>query len=379
MKVLFCVYGYSPKVEPLQPWLTVHEVASVLIDAGWEVHLLTDVNEAPTLAGLRHHWVRTMRPTNVEEVRAVLEQVEPDRVLVLSTPLNLMVGGWYKHVRCKLIAFMGYPFYSHAELARALPHLRRDDMVTYGRHALIPKVVWSGTLRRYYSAVIAQSPRTARRVAASAGGSLAEYAIPAGLDLDFWKPCLEGTRRSQNVLRFLYVGSAKAIRGFNVLLDAFRKLDRADVELRILARGSTPDEVIDLQRMIDARVGPVRDRVEIIGGWMDRDRYREELRAADVVTLPFVLVPSELPVSVIECIACGTPVIGTDIDGLPDAIGTAGVVVRSGSIKALETAMRELVESPSTLEGLRLNCLEARNRMFDWGWVGREWLRVLSA
>lgn len=378
MKILFCVYGYSPKTEPLQPWLTVREVASVLIGIGWEVHVLTDMDEIPSLAGLQHHWVRTMRPTNVAEVRAILERVAPDRVLVLATPLNLMVGGWYKYVRCKLIAFMGYPFYTHAELTRALPHLGREDMLTYGRHAFVPKAMWKRTLLRYYSAVIAQSPRTAKRVAAAAGGGLVEHAIPAGLDLEFWAPGIESVPRRGDDVRFLYVGSAKAIRGFNVLLDAFRRLEGRSVELRILARGSEPSEVSELRRVIDARVGPMRDRVEIVGGWMDREHYREELRAADVVTLPFVLVPSELPVSVIECIACGTPVIGTNIDGLPDAIGEAGLIVRSGSVKALEAAMRRLAESPATLDGLRRNCFMARERMLDWGAVGREWLRVLS-
>jgi glycosyltransferase involved in cell wall biosynthesis len=123
----------------------------------------------------------------------------------------------------------------------------------------------------------------------------------------------------------------------------------------------------------------MRERVEIIGGWMDRKRYRDELRAADVVVLPFVLVPSELPVSVIECIACGTPVIATDIDGLPDAVGTAGVIVRSGSAAALAVAMRDLALDPVRIEQLHMRCIEARKDMLDWPGVGREWLRVLSA
>jgi len=379
MRVMFCVYGYSPDVERLQPWLTVHQVASVLIASGWEVHLLTDVDKPPTLAGMQHHYVRTMRPSNAAAVRAVLDAVAPDRVIVLTTPLNLMFSGWYKFVRCELIAFLTYPFYTHAELARALPHLRREDFIAYGRHALVPKLLWARTLRKYYSAVIAQSHRTAARVANAAGPMIKAHGLRAGLDLDFWTPAKTGAARARSVVRFLYVGSAKAIRGFNVLLDAFRRLGNHDVELRILARGSDPAEVSELRRRIDARVGGKRDRVEIIGGWMDRERYREELRAADVAVLPFVLVPSELPVSVIECIACGTPVIATDIDGLPDAVGDAGIIVRSGSAAALAAAMRDLATDPARIERLRIRCIEARKGMLDWPGAGLEWLRVLSA
>jgi glycosyltransferase involved in cell wall biosynthesis len=379
MKAVFCVYGYSPEVERLQPWLTVHEVATVLIASGWEVHLITDVDRRPTLAGMQHHYVRTMRPSNAREVRAVLDAIAPDRVVVLTTPLNLMFSSWYKFVHCPLIAFLSYPFYTHAELGRALPHLRHEDFVTYGRHALVPKFLWAGTLRKYFSAVIAQSERTASRVARAAGLGIMAHGLRAGLDLNFWTPAPTGAPRTRSAVRFLYVGSARAIRGFDVLLDAFRRLKGHEVELRVLARGSAPAEVSELRRRVDVRVGGMRDRVEIVGGWMERERYREELRAADVAVLPFVLVPSELPVSVIECIACGTPVIATDIDGLPDAVGAAGVIVRSGSVAALAEAMRDLASEAARLAQLRGRCIEARKDMLDWTGVGLAWQRVLSS
>lgn len=379
MRIVFCVYGYGPDVERLQPWLTVHEVAAVLIAAGWEVHLLTDAKELPTLRGLRHHWVRTMRPSNAQEVRAILDEIDPDRIVVLSTPLNLMLAGWYRFVSRKLIAFLSYPFYSYAELFRALPHLRREDYITYGRHALVPRFLWAGTLRKYFSGVIAQSNRTAHRVAAAAGPAVAAYGLCAGLDLDFWTPADNAAPGEHAATRFLYVGSAKAIRGFDVLLKAFRRLQGQAVELRILARGATSDEVDALQHRVERHVGSMRGCVDIVGGWMDRERYRDEVRAADIVVLPFVLVPSELPVSVIECIACGTPVIATDIDGLPEAVGGAGVIVRSGSVATLAAAMRDLAADPARRSALRERCIDARKRMLRWPDVGREWLRVLSS
>ncbi|BAV33907.1 glycosyl transferase [Sulfuricaulis limicola] len=379
MKVLFCVYGYSPDAELLQPWLTVRQVASVLIASGWEVHLLTDVDKRPTLAGLQHHYVRTMRPSNANEVRTVLEMVAPDRIIVLTTPLNLMFSGWYRFVRCEMIAFLTYPFYTHAELTRALPHLCREDLVTYGRHALVPKFLWTRTLKKYFSAVIAQSNKTAARVAEAAGSGVAAHGLRAGLDLNFWTPAAADPSRTRSFVRFLYAGSPKAIRGFDLLLDAFRRLGSRDAELRILARGSTDAEVNAIRRRIDSRLGELRDRVEIVGGWMERERYREELRAADVAVLPFVLVPSELPVSVLECIACGTPVIATDIDGLPEAVGSAGMIVRSGSAAALSAAMRDLAMDSDRIRQLRAHCIDNRKNMLDWDSVGREWLQVLSA
>ena len=379
MIVAFCVYGYSPETERLQPWLTVHEVAKILIASGWTVHLITDVEMPPTLADMRHHYVKTMRPANAREVLAIIDEIQPDRVVVLATPLNLVLSSWYKSVHCKLIAFLSYPFYTRAEFARALPHLTREELIMYGRHILVPRFLWARTLRKFYSSVIAQSHRTASRVAEAAGSGIPAYGLKAGLDLEFWTPSETAVHRQTSLTRFLYVGSAKSIRGFDVLLAAFRRLKGQAVELRILARGSTPDEVGRLRRLVDTRVGSLRAHVEIIGGWVDRERYRDELRAADAVVLPFVLVPSELPVSVIECIACGTPVIATDIDGLPDAVGSAGVIVRSGSVKALADAMRDLSATPARVDQLRTRCRDARNDMLDWSDVGRAWIQTLSS
>jgi glycosyltransferase involved in cell wall biosynthesis len=382
MKVLFCVYGYSPQVERLQPWLTIHKVASVLISLGWELHLLTDVDTRPSLDGFRAHFVKTMRPSNAAELRAIIDRISPDRVVVLTTPLNLLLSGWYRYVGCRLIALLSYPFYTRGEIVRALPHLSGGDLIRYGRHALIPAHLWSGTLRKYYSDVIAQSPRTANRVAEAVGPNVAAHYLKVGLDLGYWTPARSAelhARRTHRVRRFLYVGSPKSIRGFDVLLKAFSQLDDCQVQLRILARGSSAADVKQLRRRIDSCVGKMCDRVEIIGGWMQEDHYREQLRLADVAVLPFILVPSELPVSIIECIACGTPVIATDVDGLPDAVGEAGIIVRSGSAAALAGAMRKLLEDPERLMQLRERCIDAREGMADWEEVGKEWHRVLSS
>jgi glycosyltransferase involved in cell wall biosynthesis len=349
-----------------------------MIRSGWEVHLVTDINEKPTLQGMHHHFVRTMRPSNSRGMRALLDSIAPDRVVVLATPLNLMLSGWYRSVRCRLIAFLSYPFYTYAELARAIPHLHRGDMMTYGRHALVPGFLWAGTLRKYFAAVIAQSHHTALRVGRAAGQGIDGFGLQAGLDIDFWMPSERMADPARRKLRFLYVGSATPVRGFDVLLRAFRLLEGLDVELRIMARGSTPGEIGKLRSRIGKLAVDMSHRIDIVGGWVERVQYREELRAADVVVLPFVLVPSELPVSVIECIACGTPVITTDIDGLPEAVGRAGVIVRSGSVGALADAMRRVAGAPVTIEQLRERCIEARNSMTDWSTVGREWMRVLS-
>jgi glycosyltransferase involved in cell wall biosynthesis len=83
-------------------------------------------------------------------------------------------------------------------------------------------------------------------------------------------------------------------------------------------------------------------------------------------------------VSVLECIACGTPVIATDIDGLPEAVGNAGIIVRPGSAPALLEAMNEITATPGILSGMRQQCQYERGHMQSWDAMGAAWTQLLT-
>lgn len=378
MRIVFGIYGYSEATEPLQPWLTVREAANCLMQAGHEVHIISDIDEGTSLDGLQLHCIRTLRPSNAAEVSRLLTSIAPDKVVALSTPMNLSGGSWYKDVTCDLYAFLSYPFYTRAELFRALPQLERNDIVTYGKHALVPRHIWSGTLRRYFRGVIGQSQRTVGRVADAAGGKVERHVIHAGTDTGFWSPSQSVPVASNRAFRFLFVGSPKVIRGFRLLIEAFGSLDFDNAELRILARGAADKDMEIINALLDRYCKGCRQRVTVEGGWIDREALREEIRLADMVVLPFVLVPSELPVSVLECVACGTPVITTDIDGLPEAVGDAGMIVRSGSMRALLAAMNEMVATPQKLSVMRQQCQYEHGQMQSWNEMGAAWRQLLT-
>lgn len=377
-RTVFGVYGYARETEPLQPWLTVREVAAGMLRAGWDVDLVTDLDAGSSLEGMRVHRVRSLRPTNAREMSALLRSLRPDRVIVLSTPLNLSTAGWYPAVDCDLYAFLSYPFYTRAELFRALPHIRHGDMKTYGRHTLVPRSLWGGTLRRYFRGVIGQSARTVNRVAEAAGGNLGRHIIHAGTDTAFWSPAGGTASRVPGPVRFLFVGSPKTIRGFRLLLHAFGRLYDTPAQLRILARGADAAELAEVHGLIDRYCGHNREHITVEGGWLERTDLRNEIRAASVVVLPFVLVPSELPVSVLECVACETPVVTTDIDGLPEAAGPAGLIVPHGSLAELEAALRSLAATPRILAELQRNCQAQRDAMWSWEAMAAAWRELLA-
>jgi glycosyltransferase involved in cell wall biosynthesis len=143
-----------------------------------------------------------------------------------------------------------------------------------------------------------------------------------------------------------------------------------------LARGINKTAELQINKRL-AGYG-LSSRVKVNGGWLSTEVLISEIQHATAVVLPFVLVPAELPVSVMEAIACGTPVIVSDIDGLPETAGSAGLVVSPGNAVALAATMQRLAMDNTLQQTLRKACLEQRKGYQSWPVIARLWADVLE-
>lgn len=86
-----------------------------------------------------------------------------------------------------------------------------------------------------------------------------------------------------------------------------------------------------------------------------------------------------MPVSVIECMALGLPVVSTNVGGMPFLIsdGVDGILVNANDAKAMSAAIVDLIENPR----LAASISEAARRKvekFDWSFVGHQWYDLLD-
>jgi starch synthase len=174
--------------------------------------------------------------------------------------------------------------------------------------------------------------------------------IPNPVDESVWRPMDRDQARlslgiSRRALVAVWHGAVYLrIKGLDVLAEAWdevRRGQKPDVRLTLVGGGV---DGAALEKLFE-RHGD--DGVIFPAGWVhNRELLRRYLSAADVYVLPSR--NEGYPNAVIEAMACGLPVVATDIAGVPDIVGrgeaAAGILVPSGNSSALAQAIQKLFD-----------------------------------
>jgi len=148
----------------------------------------------------------------------------------------------------------------------------------------------------------------------------------------------------------LLVGSVGALapqKGHRLLIAALAALAEEFPRLHLVLVG---EGVLTGDLLAEARGLGLGDRVHLTG-------FREDVPAItsgfDVAALPS-LAGEGSPAAVKEAMACGVPVVATDIGGVREILddGVEGLVIPAGDAGALEGALRRTLQDPELRKGM---------------------------
>jgi glycosyltransferase involved in cell wall biosynthesis len=178
-----------------------------------------------------------------------------------------------------------------------------------------------------------------------------------GVDADFFTPAPPGEQEPS----VLFLANLQRRKGVFVLLEAFERVAEALPGARLLVAGDGHDEA----EVRDAVArSPQRERIELLGR-LDRRATAEAMRAADVYCLPSFSEP--FGISALEAMACGRPVVATNVGGLGHLIQPGGGrTVAPGDPAALAGALRELLEDPELRRGMGAFNRALVERRYSW-------------
>ncbi len=142
--------------------------------------------------------------------------------------------------------------------------------------------------------------------------------IHPGIDIARYRPAPRNAREHPRVL---FIGGRFADKGGPLLLDALRPWLGHTVSIDVVTTAALP-----------AHPGVRVHRLK-----SEDARLLDLLQQADVLCLPTLQDAS--PWAVLEAMACGTPVVATDLAGIPEMVGPTGIVVPPGDGRSLALAL----------------------------------------
>jgi rhamnosyl/mannosyltransferase len=176
--------------------------------------------------------------------------------------------------------------------------------------------------------------------------------VPYGIDraalrlTERTKALAERLRNQMGRPIVLFTGRLRYYKGLDVLLRAARGLDAV-----VMLVGSGPEEV-PLRRL--AAILGLGERVLFIGAVSEED-LPAYYHAADIFVLPSVYRSESFGLAMVEAQACGLPTISTELGTATSVVnvhGETGLVVEPGSVEALATALRTLLDDRALRERL---------------------------
>jgi len=153
--------------------------------------------------------------------------------------------------------------------------------------------------------------------------------------------------------RLCFWGSGSVTRGFGVLLEAFPRLIKARPELQMVAalrniESASLSKVHSLWRQGHLHLLVPRALSGLPEARIYPTSVEHIVAKTDVVALPFLVNPCEPPLTIVESMALGMPIVTTDVNSNPELIGTneRGLIVPPNDAQALGTAVLTMLENP---------------------------------
>lgn len=260
-------------------------------------------------------------------------------------------------------------------IVREKPNVVHAHMIT---GALIARIVRLGRSYRIVTTIHNEFQRSAplmgiadRAVAVSAAvaQSMQRRGIPVSRLRTVANGTIDSPRRDRNAKRpavatllhpnVVTIAGMYRRKGVGVLVDAFARIDRDTIPAHLYVIGNGPDLEEFKAQAVSLEIA---DRVHFLGFQPDAPAF---LAQTDVFAL--ASFNDSCPLVISEAREAGCAIVGSDVDGIPQALdfGGAGVLVPPGDASALADALRTMLVDTRVREQW-----QARAR------ANLEWLRV---
>jgi len=364
-----------------QPWRVTYELSQHLAKHGHEVVIFTDIIDK---IEFKDNLVE-VKYVNYGYLRSKIKLIKPfiknfDILLYFGNSLSGIYLKGLKDIHLPLVLYISSAHYSFSELrCLSLKELASHSLHLYSS---LPPLSYVVRLlnKDTISMIVVPNNSLKKRLVEYGVNEHKILVFPVGFNA---KEYLEGESNLVNSREKLgfsseefivtYLGSPLTIRGTDTLIKATYLLNKwlkkfkVLLLLRVDSKGEMKEEIF-LRSLIKKL--NLSSKFFVTSGILSRERVKEYIYASDVITLPFKIVQSEPPLSILESMALGKPVITTRTCGLPELIGNdKGVLVKPNSPKDLALAIYELAQDPQRRVNIGRKARSFALEMPDWEFI----------
>lgn len=360
-------------VERLMPWRTLIEVARY---SPHQIAICSIQNPEP---------IRVYEGISIYSVNygieAIKEFVEEGGWDVIYYPITYRQG--LKNMRSleslnvRKIAYVPggiYPLEGSLALMQigavkqALPYI----MDTLTPHSLIAKKLQNVG----FEAIVCQSYLTGED-ASKSGWNKSIVALPGKDQPPTTDSSLYVELGLQNQKVILFSGAPAPTRGAVLSMKAFDRIanELTDTKMVMLMRKDVSSDFAEFDKYVSNIQH--KDKFVICYDKLTREQLFYFFGKAYAVVLPFLIVPSEIPLTFFEVMQMGTPVITFQNGGTTDYLNDAIKMVRHRSVRSFAKAIKELCDNLEERERLAKNAQKIMCNHPSWEQTSKEWLSVL--
>lgn len=384
MKIVIYTFFMSKGTERLMPWRTLIEVAKTLNTFKG--------NEVKVVSSSRTYKVSNRTYQGIEIIEIPEGKVSFNTFFdnsnydILYYPVSWRDGlknlTFLKLIKAQKIAYVTGGVYSLMGVYSLFKTTNINVAKPYILEVLSPKWLITKKLKSCgFSKIISFSNLTARALIKS--GWEKENVITAlpGKDsfnqLNSDQSILEA-KKLLNKKFYLFMGAPAEVRGSLQLLDAFDSYasKNPDALLVMLMRTDNHSNYFKFEAKLETLKN--KNQLLIIKETLTPADLKTYVEAARAVVLPFLIIPSEIPLTYFEVLSCGTPVLTFKNGGTYDYIKEAVVACDTGSVKGLEQLMVSLWNDDKLHEKLSKNALKLMENHPEWNKANLGWKKAMD-
>lgn len=180
--------------------------------------------------------------------------------------------------------------------------------------------------------------------------------------------------------RLLFMSNLIAEKGVNDFLDLAVELCQRRPELLCELAGAVVEPEVHAQQVARLTALGLERRVRFLGV-VTGDAKRQALALATALIFPSRYPLEAQPLTIIEAMSVGMPVVAFDTGGIRDVVAheQTGLLVESGNVHALIAQTDELLESPALRASLGQGAVERFDRLHSLESFRVEWSSAVAA